>query len=123
MGGFLGNSDSNTKLIELINDVRLFLRERDWEKFHNPKSLAESICIEATELLQIFQWMNQDELASLENEESKIKNLKEELADVMIYCLSMANSLKIDVTSSILEKLDINRQKYPVKLFHGNAHL
>jgi len=122
-GGCLEPCDSNTKLSYLISEVRLFLEERDWEKFHNPKDLAESICIEAAELLQLFQWMNTEKVSDLKNDVPRIEKLKEELADVMIYCLSMANSLQIDLTGCILSKLESNRRKYPAELFHGKTHV
>ena len=115
--------DSNTKLGDLIDEVKLFLRERDWEKYHNPKDLAESICIEAAELLQLFQWKNTEKVSDLKNDATRIEKLKEELADVTIYCLSMANQLQIDLTSCILNKLESNRRKYPAELFHGKTHV
>ena len=112
-------SDSNTKIEDLIAKVRLFLKERDWEKYHNPKDLAESVCIEAAELLQLFQWASSGETAKIKTDLNKMTRIKEELADVVIYCLSMANTLKIDLTSAIIEKLEANEKKYPIKQYRG----
>jgi len=117
------NNDSNTKIEDLKVKIGEFLRERDWEKYHNPKDLAESICIEAAELLQLFQWMNPEEVRAFKDDSSKVERLNEELADVIIYCLSMANAMNIDLASSVMRKLGNNRKKYPANLYRGKARL
>lgn len=119
----MSRSDANTVIEELIANVREFLRERDWEKFHNPKDLAESICIEAAELLQLFQWLKPEESEQFKNNSEKVRRIKEELADVVIYSLSMANTLNIDITSAVLDKLQENSRKYPSNRYKGKAHL
>jgi len=101
----------------------MFLKERLWEKYHNPKDLAESICIEAAELLQLFQWINPKESKNFKNEQNKLRKISEELADVAIYCLSMANTLDIDLTTAILQKIELNKKKYPSEHYKGKAHL
>ena len=116
-------TDSNTNIRYLILQVRDFLEERDWEKYHDPKDLAESICIEAAELLQLFQWTKPEETEQFKNKPSKVQQIQEELADVVIYCLSMANTLNIDLTTAILEKIEHNRKKYPPKQDKGKADL
>lgn len=117
------HSDVNTNINYLIKQVRHFLEERDWEKYHNPKDLAESICIEAAELLQLFQWTKPEESEQYVNKPSKVQRIREELADVAIYCLSMANTLHIDLTSAVLDKLQQNKEKYPPDLYRGKSHL
>ena len=119
----LEHTDANTNVDYLISQVREFLQEREWQKYHNPKDLAESICIEAAELLQLFQWMSREEVCAFKDVSSNVKRLKEELADVVIYCLSMANAMNIDLTSTVVHKLKRNRKKYPSKLYHGKARL
>jgi dCTP diphosphatase len=119
----LSKNDGNTVVKELIDNVREFLRERKWEKYHNPKDLAESICIEAAELLQIFQWISPQESEQFKNDPSKVQRIKEELADITIYCLSIANTLNIDLTSTILNKMEQNKKKYPSDIYKGKAHL
>ncbi|UCF58385.1 MAG: nucleotide pyrophosphohydrolase [Candidatus Bathyarchaeota archaeon] len=114
--------DGNTNIGYLISKVREFLEERDWKKYQNPKDLAESICIEAAELLQIFQWAKPEESEQFKNKPSEVQRIKEELADVSIYCLSMANTLDIDLTSAILGKLEQNKKKYPAELYKGEAY-
>ena len=114
-------ADDNTVVKELISSVREFLRERDWERFHNPKDLAESICIEAAELLQLFQWQTPAEAATFIEDSLKVEELQHELADVVIYCLSLANTLEIDLTNCVLNKLRINREKYPAEICREKA--
>jgi len=119
----LNRHDNNTTINELISQIRLFLRERDWEKYHNPKDLAESICIEAAELLQLFQWIKPKKSEQFKSDSLKVQRIKEELADVVLYCLSMANTLGIDLTTVILDKIEQNKMKYPVALYKGKAYL
>ena len=101
----------------LKSRVSEFIEEREWGKYHTPKNIAESIVIEASELLQIFQWIdNADSLKhGLENRD----RVEEELADIIIYCLSMANVLDVNLTKAVLNKLEKNRRKYPVEKFKG----
>jgi len=118
----LSKNDGNTVVEELIGNVRDFLREREWEKYHNPKDLAESICIEAAELLQVFQWVRSEESDQFKNDPSKVHQIREELADVVIYCLSMANTLNLDLTKAVLDKIEQNKKKYPINRYKGKAH-
>jgi len=119
----LSKNDRNTVVKELLTCVQEFLREREWEKYHNPKDLAESICIEAAELLQLFQWVKPEESEQFKKKYSKVKLIKEELADVVLYCLSMANVLDIDLTKTILDKVEQNKKKYPSDSYKGKAFL
>lgn len=96
-----------------------FVKDRKWEKYHKPKNLAESISIEAAELLEEFQWKSEEEIESLLEDIEKKSSVEEEVADVMIYCLSLANRLDIDVSEAILKKLESNKEKYPKDEFKG----
>ena len=116
-------TDKNTVIDELITNIRQFLSERDWEKYHNPKDLAESICIEAAELLQLFQWIKPEESEQFKKDSMKVQRIKEELADVVVYCLSLANKLDIDLTSAIIDKIEKNKEKYPVDRYKGKAYV
>ena len=100
------------ELIDLINQFR---DDRDWRKFHNEKDLAISISLEASELLELFQWKNSEEVV-----ESSLEEIKEELADVFIYSFMMADNLNLDVEEIIKSKLDLNEQKYPVEKSRGS---
>lgn len=100
---------------ELMNKINQFRDDRDWRKFHNEKDLAISISLEASELLELFQWKNSEEVV-----ESSLNEIKEELADVLIYSLMMADNLNLDVEDIIKSKLDLNEQKYPVEKSRGS---
>lgn len=96
---------------DVLEVVRKFRNDRDWSKFHTPENLAKSICIEAGELLEHFQWDNTyDKEATAE-----------ELADVMIYCIHMADAMNVDVRDIILDKMKKNAAKYPVEKAKGNS--
>ena len=116
-------NDSDVTVEQLKARVRKFVHDRGWERYHNPKDVAESICIEAAELLELFQWVTPNEALSWKDDPSKVKRIQEELADIIIYGLSMANTMKIDVTKSVARKLESNETKYPVEKYYGKAHL
>lgn len=94
-----------------IEAIRGFNKERDWDKFHTPASLARSIAIEAGELLECFQW----------SEEYDREAVLDELADVLDYCLIMADKLDVDIEEVVLRKLEKNKLKYPVAKAKGKA--
>lgn len=113
--------DSEVTLQVLKNRVKEFVSKRGWEKYHNPKDLAEAVCIEAAELLEVFQWSTVEEASSWMNDASKMESIREELSDVFIYCLSMANALGIDLSEAVLKKLEKNEEKYPAEKYFGRA--
>ena len=92
--------------------IRSFVAERDWEKFHSPANLAKSISIEANELLECFQWSDTD---------YDIQHVKEELADVLVYCQNMLDKLGLDEDEIVNMKMDQNEAKYPVEKAKGNS--
>jgi NTP pyrophosphatase (non-canonical NTP hydrolase) len=96
--------------------VKKFRDDRDWLQFHNPKDLAISINLEASELLEIFQWSG-DDLAC----ENKMNKIREELADVLCYCVLMADRCGLDMDEIICEKMKKNAEKYPASLCRGNS--
>lgn len=99
------------RLKELMNEISQFTKERDWDQFHTEENLAKSISIEAAELLECFQWdANYD-----------ISKVKEELADVMNYCLQLSQKLQLDPIEIIKEKLVKNAKKYPVDKSKGKS--
>lgn len=107
------NSEEMEKLI------LSFRKERDWEQFHTPRTLASSICIESAELLEIFQWVKDNEIKDRISQ--KETQLKEEIADIAIYLFLLSHDLGIDVEIAIKEKLKKNEEKYPVQKFKGIA--
>jgi NTP pyrophosphatase (non-canonical NTP hydrolase) len=106
---------------ELKKRVIAFRDEREWKKFHNPKDLALSINIEAGELAEIFQWKTDEEIREALKKPEKLQELKHELADIVIYCLDMAEEADIDLEQAILEKLEHNAEKYPAEKAKGSA--
>lgn len=100
---------------ETIAQVLQFVKDRNWDQFHNPKDLAISICLEAAELLEIYQWSGEDTQCR-----DKINNVSEELADVLIYCIQMSYAYGLDMDEIIKEKLKRNAQKYPIEQAYGS---
>lgn len=105
-------SDDKTTVEELKNLADKFRTDRNWGKNHSAKNLAVSIAIEAAELMEKFQW---DEYADKDAKQE----VKDELADIMVYCLYLASSNDIDISSAVKEKLRSAAKKYPVKLFNS----
>ena len=98
------------KLEILKQRIKKFNEDRDWDQFHTPSNLAKSICIEASELLECFQWNDTD---------FDIEEVKEELADVMNYCIQMSQVLNVDLIEIINQKIDKTEKKYPVNKAKG----
>lgn len=104
-------SDDNLPLCQIREFIDLFNKDRKWKSYHNAKDLIVSINIEASELLEIFQWTNKKTEPSPE----MMERIKEELADVLIYSIDLANAYGIDMTQMIMNKLVKNAEKYPAK--------
>jgi len=115
-----GVSDEKVTISDLRRRVSEFVSARDWEKYHNPKDLAISLVIEASELLELFQWRDVEEI-DLSNDELRAR-IMEELADVLIYCLSLTNAISADLSTAVLGKIEKNERKYPVEEYLGKAH-
>lgn len=99
---------------ETINQILEFRDEREWKQFHNPKDLAISISLEAAELLEVFQWSGADVSA-----DGKMERIREELADVVNYCVLMADACGLDLDEIVREKIECNAKKYPVEKARG----
>ncbi|PET65081.1 nucleotide pyrophosphohydrolase [Bacillus sp. AFS001701] len=95
---------------EIMKKIIEFRDERGWAEYHNEKDLAISISLEANELLENFQWKNSEEAV-----DGSLQNIKEEMADVFIYLLQLADKLKIDLEEEAFKKMEKNALKYPVK--------
>ncbi len=100
---------------ETIEEVLKFRDDRNWKQFHNPKDLAISISLEAAELLEVFQWSAEDVWCR-----EKKEKVKEELADVLNYCILMADICGLDLDEIILEKVKKNGEKYPIEKAYGH---
>jgi NTP pyrophosphatase (non-canonical NTP hydrolase) len=100
---------------DLMDKIKKFVQDRDWDQFHYPKDLAISLNLEAAELLECFQWKNNEEVEKmLENKKEK-EHIEEEIADVAIYLMQLAHSLDIDLKKAIEDKIIKNAKKYPIK--------
>jgi NTP pyrophosphatase (non-canonical NTP hydrolase) len=113
-------SDQDININSIKEKIKQFIRERDWEQYHHPKELAISLSLEAAELLELFQWKEKQSLEELKKDKDLMQKLKEELADIMIYAIDVANYIGIDVSDAILEKLKKNAEKYPVEKAKGS---
>jgi NTP pyrophosphatase (non-canonical NTP hydrolase) len=112
------------KLIDvekMITAQRKFTSDRDWDQFHTPKNLAIALSIETSELLEIFQWLNDVESKTIMDDDNKRTMIKEEIADVLYYLIRLADKLEIDIEKEFWSKLSKNEQKYPIDKSHGNA--
>ncbi len=97
---------------ETMNRIRKFNDDRDWNKFHSPANLSKAISIEAGELLEEFLW---------DSENYNKENVLDELADVMLYCIQMADVLEVEIEDIINKKMDKNEKKYPIEKAKGNS--
>jgi dCTP diphosphatase len=109
-------SDEKTTLIDLRDMVKKFVNDREWAQYHNPKDVAVAISLEASELLEHFLWVPDKESGAIAKETEKLVQLEQELADIIIYCLSFANVLHIDVAKAVEDKVRLNAIRYPVAL-------
>jgi NTP pyrophosphatase (non-canonical NTP hydrolase) len=115
-----GTEESHALTLEnLIQRIRAFNTDRDWGQYHSPKNLAMSLVIEAAELAEVFQWLTEEESARLT--EGKRQHAEEEIGDVFLYLLNLADKLGIDPLEAARKKLELNGEKYPVHRSRGSA--
>jgi len=112
-------TDDDTTVAQLRQIIADFLRQRDWEQFHDPKNLSMAIATEAAELMEHFRWAkNEDSHHMLSNPKTR-QEVGEELADILAFVLSFANATGIDVTTALRDKMIKNAEKYPVDEYKG----
>jgi NTP pyrophosphatase (non-canonical NTP hydrolase) len=114
-------NDQQCTVEELRLIVQRFVDERDWNQFHNPKNLAMSLSIEASELMEHFQWLSLDESTERAESPSAREAICDEVADCLAYLLAMANSMQIDLATELSRKMKKNAIKYPVEQSRGLA--
>jgi len=112
-------SDATTTVAALRDRVRAFVRERDWEGYHNLKDLATALSVEASELLELFLWRPAVPASEMGSEDRAA--VADEIADVVIYGLHIANALSIDLSDAVTAKVARSAEKYPVERFRGRA--
>jgi dCTP diphosphatase len=106
-------------LLDLRDRQRLFAAERDWQQFHAPKNLAIALSVEAAELLEHFQWLSEE--ASRRLPAADLAKVREELADVLLYLVRLADELDVDLAAAARDKIELNARKYPVDRARGNS--
>lgn len=97
---------------DLITRYRQFIKERNWETFHSPKNLAAALSVEASELLEIFMWLS--DAQSLHPNPTRLQNIRDEMGDVLLYLIRLADVLNIDLLEATREKFEKVQQKYPI---------
>jgi NTP pyrophosphatase (non-canonical NTP hydrolase) len=105
---------SEIPIDELRDHVQRFISERNWDRYHTPKNLAMSIAIEAAELMENFQWLTDKQSFEILQDDEACAQVVDELADILIYCLSLANKIDINISTAILDKLSRNEERYPI---------
>lgn len=109
----------DASMIALRDAQRRFAAERDWDQFHSPKNLAAALSVEAAELLEHFQWLPEVESARLAPE--KLEAVREELADVLLYLVRLADKLDVDLVAAAQAKMAKNALKYPAERVRGSS--
>ena len=111
---------SNLNLDKIKETLRKFTEERDWEQFHNPKNLATALSVEASELLEIFQWSNDGGLNEI-NDPKKREEIEKEIADIFNYLIKLVDILDMDLEKVALDKIKENAEKYPIETSKGKS--
>ena len=114
-------ADRNTTVADLRQRVAEFVSARAWEQFHTPKNLGMAIAIEAAELMEHFQWLTVEQATVAMRDEARRAAVADELADVFIYGLSMANAVDVDISAAVMAKLERNEQRFPAEEWRGRA--
>jgi len=114
-------NDSSTTIQSLRDMMVTFVAERQWHKYHTPRNLAASVAVEAGELLELFQWLTPEEAQSRIKGDAAFRvAVGEEMVDVIMYLMSLANAMNLDVSSAVEAKMEKNRRKYPPEKFQGH---
>jgi len=112
------SAQDSDALAGLREKLRRFAIERDWDQYHSPKNLAAALCVEAAELLEHFQWLTDDESKSLPSEQ--LAKVREEIADVLLYLVRLADKLNVDLLDAAASKIAVNARRYPIDKARGN---
>ena len=99
--------------------IRKFAEERDWDQFHSPKNLSMALSVEVSELVECFQWLTEKESAALSDE--KLRAVSDEIADIQVYLVRLADKVGVDIGDAVEQKMSKNEKKYPAELVKGSA--
>jgi NTP pyrophosphatase (non-canonical NTP hydrolase) len=111
--------ERSSDLVAIRDLLRQFVGERDWSRFHSPKNLATALSVEASELLEPFQWLESGEKSELADD--RLTAICHEMADVLAYLVMLADRLDVDLYAAVLEKIELNRAKYPAHKVRGDS--
>ena len=103
-------------LKKINRKIKSFVKARDWDQFHSPKNLAMALSVEASELVEIFQWLKESDIKKVDKEK-----VADEIADIFFYLLRISQKMNIDIEKSFYKKMLLNIKKYPIKLAKGNS--
>jgi len=106
---------------EIKNRLARFAEERDWEQFHSPKNLSMALAAEAAELLEIFQWLTEEQSIRIIDDTKEMALIRQEIADVFIYLIRLVDKLGVDLEQAVMEKIELNEVKYPKNSVKGSA--
>ena len=109
----------NDSLIDIRERLAAFAQERDWDQFHTPKNLAMALSVEVAELVEHYQWLPSG--ADAELDDAKRTGIRHELADVLMYLVRLADKSGVDLHAAVLEKMELNAEKYPADQVRGDA--
>ncbi len=115
----MGYQEADDSLKSLQERLGRFVEARDWDQFHSPKNLSMALIVEAAELVEHFQWLTQDQSTNLTDD--KLVEVKEELADILIYLLRISAKLDIDILQAASQKITRNEEKYPAEKVKGSS--
>jgi dCTP diphosphatase len=116
-------ADTKTTIEQMKEQIRLFAWQRNWQQFHSPKNLAMGIAIEAGELMEHFQWIDESASRAIQEDPQQIARVRDELADVLSYVLNLACVLELDLSDAFCEKMKRNQKKYPAMKYYGRFKL
>jgi NTP pyrophosphatase (non-canonical NTP hydrolase) len=118
-GNVMDEYAQGSDLVAIRDAIRIFVSERDWDQFHTPKNLSSALCVEAAELLENFQWLKTGGREELS--ETRLEQVRHEMADVLVYLIRLADKLDIDLAQAVTEKMALNRLKYPADKVRGDS--
>ncbi len=111
----------NLNLNQLYQDIEKFINDRDWDQFHSVKNLTMALTVEASELMELFQWMSEEKSNQVKADPILKPKIDDEIADVFIYLLRIAAKTNTDLDTAVRNKMKKNSEKYPVELAKGNS--
>lgn len=111
----------NIDLLKLDQDINHFVSERDWDQFHSVKNLSMALAVESAELLEIFQWMTEEDSNRIQENPQSMAKINDEVADVFVYLMRIINKTGIDLEQAVRNKMKKNAEKYPVEKSKGNS--